>query len=132
MGFREALAAWKPLLAEKGYMAITHLCWLRDKPPEEIRRFWAENFPAMASVEDNLRIIGETGYEEIGHFTLPTAAWWNDYYDPLEKNLVRLRQKYANDAEALKWIAASQSEIDMYRKYSNYYGYVFFVMRKCS
>jgi len=48
----------------------------------------------------------------------------------IEKKLQDLRQHYQNDAEALEVIDMEQSEIDLYRKYSKYYGYLFYIMQK--
>ena len=41
-----------------------------------------------------------------------------------------LRSKYSDDAEALAVLDEEQREIDMYRKYQQWYGSVFFVMQK--
>ena len=41
-----------------------------------------------------------------------------------------LRDKYKDNKEALERIYKTQSEIDLYRKYSDYYGYVFYIFKK--
>jgi hypothetical protein len=61
---------------------------------------------------------------------LPEDAWLDEYYNPLERRLDLLRAKYKDDSEALKIIESDQEEIDLYRKYSEWYGYVFYVMQK--
>ncbi len=48
----------------------------------------------------------------------------------MEKNLQNLRKKYQNDDETLKLLEIFSIEIDMFRNYSDYYGYAFFIMRK--
>jgi hypothetical protein len=62
--------------------------------------------------------------------TLTEAAWWDDYYRPMERRLPTLRKKYHNNPAALIIIDEAQHEIDMYRANSDYYGYVFFVMQR--
>ena len=52
-----------------------------------------------------------------------------EYYGPLEERIKRLRKKYFNDSEALKVIDSEQEEIDLYRKYSKWYGSVFYIMQ---
>ena len=42
-----------------------------------------------------------------------------------------LREKYRANIEAMSVLEMEQKEIDLFRKYSNYYGYVFYVMRVC-
>ena len=41
-----------------------------------------------------------------------------------------LRQKYSDNQEMLALLAEEQREIDLYRKYSKSYGYVFYLMQK--
>ncbi len=130
MGFAEAFAAWRPLLRAGGCVAVTELTWLVAEPPEEAARFFAEEYPAMTDVATNLASLQAAGYEVLGHFTLPDAAWWTDYYSPLEAKLPALRARYAEDAAARDFVAASQREIEMRRRYPDSYGYVFFVGRK--
>lgn len=129
MGVPQALGNWKRFLRSGGYIAFTEPCFLQDDLPQEVREFWAE-YPAMTSVEATLKAIGEAGYTAIGNFTIPDSAWWGDYYGPMEERLKMLRQKYAGDKEALQRLEENQSEIDLHRKFSAYYGYVFFVARK--
>jgi hypothetical protein len=43
-----------------------------------------------------------------------------------------MRSKYHNNEAAQAVLDESQAEIDFYRKYSDYYGYEFFVIRKSS
>lgn len=128
-GFENGLRRWKPLLKTGGWMAVTEVSWLRPDPPEEVKLFWEEAYPAIRGVEENLKIIARCGYEIVDHFALPASAWWDGYYDPIERKLVEMREKYRDDPEALRLIEAEQTEIDIYRKYSDFYGYVFYVMR---
>jgi hypothetical protein len=106
------------------------LCWLKKEAPVEARLFWQKEYPAMATVDDRLEAIKASGYEIVAHFSLPESAWWNDYYRPLEDNLSVLREKYRDRPTALQAMAGTQQEIDMYRAYADFYGYVFFIMQK--
>lgn len=83
----------------------------------------------MMNIEGNLGAIQLTGYELIGHFTLPKSAWWDHYYTPIEKKLPAFRTKYNDNPEALAVAYLHEVEIDMYRKYADFYGYVFYVMQ---
>ena len=87
------------------------------------------NYPAIKTISQNIEIIEDVGYSLIDHFTLPDSAWWEDYYNPLEKRIKRFQEKYTGDKEALEFANASQQEIDLFRKYSNVYGYVFYIMQ---
>ena len=41
-----------------------------------------------------------------------------------------LREKYADNAEAQNALDEELAEIDLFRKYSSYYGYEFYVARR--
>ncbi|MEN6427084.1 MAG: class I SAM-dependent methyltransferase [Phycisphaerales bacterium] len=130
MGFREGLAAWHSLLAPGGGLAVSDVAWLRSDPPADCQQFWANVYPAITSVAANLATIKSCGYEIVGHFTQPESAWWEPYYHPLEERLRSLRKRCAADAEKLSVIDSIQLEIDVYRRYSAYYGNVFYMMRR--
>ncbi|MEB3278538.1 MAG: class I SAM-dependent methyltransferase [Lyngbya sp.] len=129
IGFENALRSWKLLLKEKGYLAVTEISWINLNPPEELKQFWAEEYPQMRDIESNFTIINQAGYCPVGYFVLPESAWWEDYYTPLEQKLIGLSQKYQDDGEKLAVIELHQLEIDLYRQYSAYYGYVFYLMQ---
>jgi SAM-dependent methyltransferase len=130
IGFERGLDEWKALLKPGGYIAVTELSWLRPGPPAEVQGFWDENYPAMQSVDENLAILRAADYRELGHFTLPDSSWWDDYYTPLAKRIAVLLEKYRTDQAAMSLLRESQREIDLYRRYSTWYGYVFYIMQK--
>jgi SAM-dependent methyltransferase len=129
MGFERGIRDWNSFLRPGGYLAVTEVTWLKPNPPKELKGFWEAEYPAIRDVEENTRTIAGAGCELAGHFTLPESAWWEHYYRPLEKRLPGLRSRYQDDDAALGLIEMEQAEIDLYRKYSDYYGYVFYVMR---
>jgi ubiquinone/menaquinone biosynthesis C-methylase UbiE len=130
MGFENALEACRLLLKPGGYLAASEACWFRDDPPEELREFWEVSYPDLKTVEDNLQLIDDCGYDVLGHFHLPDAAWWDDYYTPMLKLLPQLRDKYADIPDALASLNETETEMQMHRKYSAFYGYEFFVCRR--
>ncbi|NGQ96582.1 methyltransferase domain-containing protein [Brevibacillus sp. SYP-B805] len=129
IGFERGLREWRSYLKPNGFLAVTEISWLRRDLPDEVAQFWAANYPAMKSVGENIDLIRQTGYVPVDHFVLPESDWWNDYYDPLEKRVAVLREKYADHPDALAQLAETQAEIDLYRKYADCYGYVFYLMQ---
>jgi hypothetical protein len=86
----------------------------------------------IVAVDNNpvvLDIIAASGYRLRNHFTLPEAAWWVDFYDPLEQTLEKMRVKYASAEGAIALLDANQAETDLYRRHSHSYGYVFYVIQ---
>ena len=43
--------------------------------------------------------------------------------------LKRIIEKYEGDSQALEYLMFEQTEIDMYKNYPMYFGYVFYIMR---
>ncbi|HDS30035.1 MAG TPA: hypothetical protein ENN67_03235 [Firmicutes bacterium] len=111
-------------------MAVSELSWIRPDPPEECRQFFANEYPAMVDIDTNLTTIKNCGYELVEHFILPESAWWAPYYNPLGERLRLMWNKYAPDSERLAMIDSFFAEIEQYRKHSDYYGNVFFLMQK--
>lgn len=126
MGMREGLMAAHRLLTPSGLLGISDIAWLKPDPPEECERFLAAQCSFMSDIATALTLMRECSYEILAHFTLPESAWWRWFYEPLEDRLRRLREKYATETERLEMIESIQVEIDIYRKYSSYYGYVFY------
>lgn len=130
MGFQEGLKACYDLLAPGGILAVSELCWLRPDPPAECQRFFAAEYPAITGIDQNLEFMKACGYEVIGHFSLPSSSWLQEYYLPLEESIGSLRERYTFDAEKTGMLQSLQAEIAIYRKYHDYYGYVFYVMAR--
>jgi ubiquinone/menaquinone biosynthesis C-methylase UbiE len=130
IGFEQGLKAWRRLLQGEGLLVVHEMVWLRPDPPPEILTHWQQFYPGIATVPENLAVIPTCGYTSLGHFTLPEAAWWAAYYAPLEKRVQQLRRDYAADAEAQAILDGQQREVDLFRKYSRWYGSAFFIMQK--
>lgn len=130
MGIREALEACYKILKPGGFMAYSDMVWFRSDPPKECRDYLEPQCSFLTDLKSNLEIIEKSGYKVIGHFKLPESAWMDPYYIPLENRLRRLREKHSAEKDKLEFIEYIQQEIDLYRKYSSYYGYVFFVLQR--
>ena len=126
IGFKAGLTMWKPLLKKGGYVAVTEIAWLGSDVPDELRAFWNSAYPQIQDIEGNIADLQAAGYQQVAHFTLAESAWW-DYYRPIEKRVQQMTEKYKNNSSAMEVIETEIREIDLYRKYSDYYGYVFFI-----
>jgi SAM-dependent methyltransferase len=129
MGFETGLREWRRLLAPGGHMAVTEVCWTRPEPPSDCVAFWEREYPAIRDVPARLGAIADGGYETVGHFTLPTSSWWDDYYGPLQQNVRAFRERHDGEPDAQELASQVQREIDVWHAYSEFYGYEFFVMR---
>ncbi|MDK9700285.1 MAG: class I SAM-dependent methyltransferase [bacterium] len=130
IGFEQGLKSWRKFLAQGGMMGVSEMCWLRSDPPAECVEFIDNVYPTMMSIEASLETITRSGYDTLSHFTFPESAWWDSLYTPLEERLKVHRKMYFADNDRMALINAIQAEIDNFRKYSEYYGYEFFLIRK--
>ncbi len=128
MGFAKALATWKPLLRPGGKLALSEPVWLSSAPPEPVRACW-EEYPAMADPDAARAAARACGYRIVGDFILSEAAWWTNYYGPLEARLDALASDSSGDAVAQRVLEEIRIEIDCYRRYADCYGYLFLVLR---
>lgn len=128
MGLPEAMAAWKPLLRRGGALALSEPVWLKTERPERVRACWAE-YPRMADVEAARACARKAGYEIVGDFVLSEAAWWTNYYGPLEASLDMVTPRHAGDPVAQAVLDEIRLEIDCYRHHADCYGYLFLVLR---
>lgn len=120
IGFERGLKEWKKYIKPDGYLVVHEMTWLKDNPPKEIKEYFKKVYPAISTIENNINIIKNCGYKILGYFPLPEDAWWELYYNPLEKRLKKLKTKYKNNAKALEMIKEEQKEIDLYRKYNKW------------
>lgn len=130
IGFTEGLSYWREVLKDGGYMALTESAWFTPAPSPEAKAFWTEEYPAIKTEEEYTAIIAASGFDLVGSFRLPEAAWWDDYYRPLETRLEEFAAEHAGDPEAMELVEGVKREIAVYRDHAAEYGYVFFVMRK--
>ena len=115
------------LLPSGGLVAVTEITWLSEAPPRKAVDFWTE-YPAMTNIDDNLSKVRSADFEPMGHFVLPSEAWEN-YYGPLQEQLVSFRSKHSENAEAQTLSDSVQREIEVWKECGSSYGYVFYLGR---
>jgi len=130
IGFERGLKEWRLFLKPKGFLVVHEMTWLKSYPPQEISDYWKKVYPGIKTIPENLELIPGCGYREVGYFPLPEDAWWDEYYHPLERRIQSLRKKYTDNPKDLAILDNEQLEIDLFRKYSQWYGSVFYVMQR--
>jgi ubiquinone/menaquinone biosynthesis C-methylase UbiE len=132
IGFEEGLDAWWRFLASNGCMVIHEMAWLHPDPPAEITDHWREVYPGIRTLPEYIAEVLRHGYNILDHFTVPEDFWGIDYFNPLENRLIELRHKYKENDQALRILETQQREVDLYKKYSRWYGSAYLVMQKRS
>jgi ubiquinone/menaquinone biosynthesis C-methylase UbiE len=129
LGFQKAIASWRRLLRPNGYIVISDLVWFRKRQPKEVRDYFAR-ICEVKYYKDLYAQIDSEGYDLVQYFKLPHDSWWTSYCVPMEKEVKRLEHKYSADAKERETLNALKEEIDMHRRYHDYFGYGFYLMRK--
>jgi hypothetical protein len=130
IGFEAGLRLWRPLLRPNGLAVVSEATWLTDSPPAEIAAYWQEGYPAIGTATQNIERAATAGYETLDHFALPSAAWWESYYSPMLARLAELRSESVSDSVLAEVLDEAEREVDMFRRFGNTYGYVFYLLRR--
>lgn len=130
IGIEHALQICHGLLRLDGYLAFTDAVWRTEDPPPEVKASFDFDYPEMGTVPDALHAIRKTGLTLVGHFTLSDAAWWNDFYTPMQRRIEELRRRYLGDAAALAVLDQLAQEPEMHRRHSDHYAYEFFIAQR--
>jgi SAM-dependent methyltransferase len=130
IGFEQGMKLWRRLLSANGVLVVSELTWLSPDAPEEARRFWKHNYPAMQDLKNNVKLIDGSGYDLLATYVLPPEAWFRNYYEPLERRIDLLCETYGHDPALLAELNAQREEIDLFRRYHDVYGYVFYAMKR--
>ncbi|MDD5221128.1 MAG: class I SAM-dependent methyltransferase [Candidatus Pacebacteria bacterium] len=130
IGFEKGLNYWKNFLKKGGYVALTYESWFTDERPAEIEKWWTDNVPEISTIGHNILTIQKSGYIPVAAFILPEECWTDNYFIPRETASKALLEKYAGDKTVEDFIAKMRYEAELYSKYKQYYGYVFYIGKK--
>lgn len=130
IGFERGIRLWHPLLKEGGYLALTESCWLTEERPKEIHDFWMEGYPEIGTIPVKQEQLKQAGYQLVATFVLPESCWTDNYYQPIAIWKETFRAKHPGNRSVEELLRFLELEIDMYRRYKAYYGYVFFIAQK--
>jgi len=130
IGLEKALGICFGLLRPGGHLVFTDAVWRKEDPPPEVKAAFDQDYPTMGWAKDVLATSEKCGFALIDHFTLPDEAWWDDFYTPMEALIEDLRARYAADDDALAALDELATEPEMHRRFSEYYAYELFVLRR--
>jgi hypothetical protein len=116
------------LLAPGGKVALSELTWLVDVPSDEPRAFWKKAYPGMTNRDGNCHSAERVGFRVLDTFTLPKDDWWNEYYRPLRRRIAAFRANHTVPRTIEAILAETEREMDMVERYSNEFGYVFYLL----
>ncbi len=130
IGYERGLNYWKKFLKPGGFIAVTEVSWFTEERPEEITRFWTDAYPEVDTVNNKIAIMQKAGYIPVAHFTLPENCWTENFYIPQAEIQDGFLRKHKGNQAAIDFITCERHEAQLYMKYKDYYGYVFYIGKK--
>lgn len=129
LGVTEALLAWRPLLRPGATVVFTEPIWLTASPPPEVHDWWLAEYPAITDAAGLRARVDAAGYRTAASFVLPASAWWDEYYEPMQGRVEEVRRERPRDLAAAEAVRAAETEIDMFKRFSDHYSYTFSVVQ---
>ena len=130
IGFEKGLKYWKGFLKKNGYIAVTYESWFTDERPAEIEKWWFDAVPEISTIGQNILIMQKAGYVPVAAFILPENCWIDNYFIPQKPRQEEFMKKYAGNRTVEDFIGFMRREAELYSKYKQYYGYVFYIGEK--
>ena len=112
--------------APNGLAVVSEINWFTDDIPAAVMEYWQAAYPHIAGEKENEARASSAGFEVLGIYRLPAEAWWANYYDPLCERVKKAGTSADPAMQAV--IAETELEIDMFRRYSDIYGYSFYLL----
>ncbi len=129
MGFEKGLSLWKQYCKKGGYIVVSDLTLFQSPAPEELIEFLKTYGVTLYTEEEKSRQVSDAGLQLLHMFRLGEKGWLEHFYEPMEKVIEKFRKDKGDVPECTAILDAFEQEAVIYRKYGNYYGYTFFVMR---
>ncbi|HNV51918.1 MAG TPA: class I SAM-dependent methyltransferase [Tenuifilaceae bacterium] len=130
IGFERGLNDWNRFLKKGGYIAVSEASWLTQERPAEIEKFWVDAYPEIDTIPNKVAIMQKAGYVPVATFILPENCWVEHFYVPQTKAQELFLKKYAGNKTAEDLVANERHEAQLYAKYKEFYGYVFYIGKK--
>jgi ubiquinone/menaquinone biosynthesis C-methylase UbiE len=130
VGFEKCLNYWKNYLKSGGYFSVTNLTWFTDESPAELEKYYLAAVPEIGTMGHNISIIQKTGYTPVAAFALSESCWIDNYIAPQEAINEIFLKKYAGNKTVETFISNMRYEAELYSKYKQHYGYVFYIGKR--
>jgi ubiquinone/menaquinone biosynthesis C-methylase UbiE len=130
IGFEKGINEWSRFLKRGGYLAVTEACWFTETRPEEIDTFWKNAYPEIDTISNKMDQLQRAGYVPVASFILSENCWIENFYEPQSVIQEEFLKKHSGNQNAENLVEEMKHEVEMYNKYKEFYGYVFFIGRK--
>ena len=111
-------------------MAVSEISWLTATRPAEVEQYWTQKYAEIDTISNKIKVIEESSYLPVAHFVLPEDCWVENYYQPILERSEAFLQKYNYHEEVKHFIEEGRREADIYKRFKDYYSYVFYIIKK--
>jgi len=130
IGFEKGMNYWNKFLKKGGYVAVTEASWFTEKRPKEIFDFWNEAYPGIDTIPNKITQMQKAGYVVTASFILPETCWIDNFFVPEITAQKIFLNKYKGNKSAEEFVKYEKRGAELYNKYKEYYGYVFYIGKK--
>lgn len=130
IGFEQGLNEWSKFLKKGGFIAVSEASWLTERRPKEIDDFWNDAYPEIDTISNKVKKMQRAEYIPIATFVLPENCWIEHFYSPQVSAQQVFLTKYEGNKTAKELVENQKHEAELYSKYKEYYGYVFYIGKK--
>ncbi len=130
IGFGRGMREWGRYIRPGGYIAVTEATWFTLQRPEPIARYWNDNYPGIDTTSHKTAEMEEAGFMPVATFALEESCWRDNFYDPMPGLFEPFLERHGHSAAAQQFLERMREEIDYYERYSEYFGYTFYIGRK--
>jgi len=130
IGFEKGMNEWHKFLKAGGFIAVSEASWFTEERPDEIDQFWKDEYPGIDTISTKVTQMEKAGYVPIATFVLPENCWIEHFYAPQVSAQKLFLNKYAGNESAEELVENQRHEAELYYKYKDYYGYVFYIGKK--
>jgi len=125
IGVERALRDWRPLLRPGGVLVFSEMVWRTETPSEDLRAYWASEYPAMTRVPVRLEQAKRASYRVLGHFDMGREAM-DSYYHPLEARVAQMQPRLAGT----RVLDDLRAELEAYHTCDGMVSFEMFVLQK--
>lgn len=130
IGFERGLNEWRGFLKPGGFIAVSEASWFTEERPAEIDQFWKNAYPEIDTIPVKVAQMQKAGYIPVATFVLPENCWTEHFYEPQIPAQESFLKKHAGNKTAEELVANERHEAELYHKYKEFYGYVFYIGKK--
>jgi SAM-dependent methyltransferase len=130
IGFERGLNEWSKFLKKGGYIAVSEASWFTESRPAEINEFWQDAYPEIDTIPNKVAQMQKAGYIPVATFILPENCWTEHFYAPQFSAQEAFLKKHTGNKTVEEFIERERYGTQLYYKYREYYGYVFYIGKK--